>query len=315
MLPTNDDVTSAFQLLASTVREFHSIGRPCLGATLKPELFRRTQGNFNEQRLGFPRFGDFLRLAAASGLVQLRPTPGGDISVWPVGIQTPVLPQTPFAQNFAPRAQVVSATPAWANRSTGAPMRVRQDLWTAFNSYSASWVYDPLADIAYRETEAGERAIGESLLIKIPPGRERVMEWMRSFAKMQDLPTQERLMASFEGSAGPYGFHSVVRQDLRLQRMWHRFHVQQVLASIEAWASANNLHPKDLVGTAYWTPNSVSHVVPQAPQVSVPAPQPANTTTQPSQVILSSRLESLIDGLIDELVKLRGFLQLVRPSQ
>jgi hypothetical protein len=159
------------------------------------------------------------------------------------------------------------------------------------------------------------RADGEPPLIKIPSGRERVTEWMRSFAKMQDLAIQERLTTSFEGSAGPYGFHSVVRQDLRLQRTWHRFQVQQVLASIDAWASANNLRPKDLVGAAYWSANPVSQVAPQAPQVPIPVSQPANTPTQPSQLILSSRLESLIDGLIDELVKLRGFLQLVRPSQ
>jgi hypothetical protein len=319
MLPTNDDVSNSIQLLAAIVREFHSVGRPCLGATLKPELFRRTQGSFNEQRLGFLRFGDFLRSAAAAGLVQLRPTPGGDIAVWPMGVVAPVAPQPTFAQSSPLRfeqTQTVSAPPVWvAPQSVAAPTRVRQDLWNAFNSYSASWVYDPTADLAYREADGRERAAGESPLVKIPPGRERVTEWMRSFAKMQDVPTQEKLTASFEGPSGPYGFHGLVRRDLRLQRMWHRFHVQQVLASIDAWASANSLHPKNLTGTGYWAPTPVSPAAAQVPQVPERVPPQVTTAAQPSQLILSTQLESLIDELIDGLVKLRGFLQIVRPSQ
>ena len=79
VLPTNDALTTAFQLLVTTVRDFYTNGRPCLGATLKPALYGR--GNFNEQLLGFRKFGDFLRTAAAAGHVQLSPTPGGDIRV------------------------------------------------------------------------------------------------------------------------------------------------------------------------------------------------------------------------------------------
>jgi hypothetical protein len=61
VIPTNDVLETSFQLLSSTVRDFYSSGRPALGATLKPELYRRSAFQFSELQLGFPRFGDFLK--------------------------------------------------------------------------------------------------------------------------------------------------------------------------------------------------------------------------------------------------------------
>ena len=66
MLTTNDALPNAFNLLASTVRELCSSGRRALGATLKPEFFRRY--GLTEQQLGFVRFGDFLRAAERRAL-------------------------------------------------------------------------------------------------------------------------------------------------------------------------------------------------------------------------------------------------------
>src|ERR1035441_4766829 len=253
VLPTNDAVTNAYQLLSHIVREFYSGGRPCLGATLKPELYRRA--NFSELQLGFARFGDFLRAANAAGYIQLSPTLGGDIAVFPMGVRIPAPPTRNYnsTQMFlGPPSQVTAARP-WPT-VTSAPLRVRQDLWNAFNSFSTVWVYNPAADLAYRESQvpnADFESVGERSrpdLIRIPSGRDRVVEWMRSFANTQDGGTKDKLSLVLEGDAAPFQFNNLVRTDSRLWRAWRRYHVQQVLAAIDAWAASNNVHPKGLTG-------------------------------------------------------------------
>src|ERR1035438_5221821 len=181
VLSTNDALSTAFQILVATVRDFYMKGRPCLGATLKPALAGR--GAFNEQLLGFRKFGDFLRAAAAAGHVQISPTPGGDIRVSLADVSIPELPCRPQA-GFVP--PVVASDPAQLRLAFTTAVRVRQDLWNAFHSLSANWVYDPAKDVAYKDSDAGARgAQAASLgadLVRIPAGGDRVLEWMRSFA-------------------------------------------------------------------------------------------------------------------------------------
>ena len=62
------------------VRDYYSNGRRALGATLKPDLYRRFR--LTEQQLGYLKFGDFL-LRAAVGFVQVVMTLGGDTEVFP----------------------------------------------------------------------------------------------------------------------------------------------------------------------------------------------------------------------------------------
>jgi hypothetical protein len=320
VLPTNDAVTNAYRLLSDVVREFYSGGRPCLGATLKPELYRKA--NFSELQLGFPRFGDFLRAANAAGYVQLSPTPGGDIAVLPIGVRIPAAQTRGYNTQMwlGPSAQPAAARP-WPVASP-APLRVRQDLWNAFNSFSTPWVYDAAADLAYRESQvpkgdldtSGERSRPD--LIRIPFGRDRVVEWMRSFTNMQDTETRERLSPALEGDGTPFQFNNLVRSDSRLWRAWRRYHVQQVLAAIDAWAASNNVHPKGLMGSAYWPARqSASPATLPVPPAMAAVREVTPSVSQPALPALTTKLESLIDELIDELVKLRGFLQLVPPKQ
>ena len=327
MLPTSDVLTNAFQLLSVTVRDFYSAGRPCLGATLKPELYRRSRNDFSEQQLGFPRFGDFLRAAQAGGYIQLTSTPGGDVAAWPMGVRVSTL---------APRSNPWSSSPArsalasnqtvrdWSLSSSRSPVRVRQDLWNAFNSFYATWVYDPAADIAFRESQAA-RVADEQMsfgpvrpdLVKIPSGRDRVVEWMRSFANTQDAGIKEKLSAALDCEDAPYQFNNLVRSDSKLWSAWRRYHVQQILAAIEAWATSNSIHPRGVTGSLYLPVRShqlqttipTSQDNPTGAQMPAPAPQPK----APASPALANRLEALIDELIDELVKLRGFLQFVPP--
>lgn len=313
MLSTNDALSTAYQSLVAAVRDFHIHGRPCLGATLKPALISR--GAFNEQVLGFRKFGDFLRAAAAAGHVQIGSTPGGDISVALADVNIPEVP---------PRLQTGVEHPRVSSDSGQLPLpftsaiRVRQDLWNAFNSTSPNWVYDPARDLAYRNSDAGTAASPAASLnanlVQIPAGGDRVLEWMRSFANMQDPDINSFLSTAFEADGAPYRFANLVRVR-GLQRHWGRFHVERVLSAIQEWASSNGVHPKNVAEPLY-RPTHLSE--PPVEIVRSPSTQfSAVTKSTPhyNSGALTGRLESLIDDLIDELLKLRGLLQIIPPKQ
>lgn len=330
MQSASDESTSnAFRLLSETVRDFYSRRRRgCLGAPLKLELRRRSYNTFSEQQLGFLKFADFLRSAQQAGIVRVVPTPGGDLSVFPAGVQdedppvrypepTPVprfttAPALGVPLRFGFSSGLRFDTPFTAALASG-PVRVRQDLWNAFTSLSPlSWVYDRLNDIAYRSPSAsgGVTANNGTALVQIPPGRERTVGWMRSFADTQGEGVRSRLRDALDVESGPYQFNRVIAQDQRLHRAWRRYHVEQVLAAIQAWASANNVRPKDL------TANFERLQRPRWPEPQRPTPEPAAVVapTAPSRSAasaLTGRLPELIDELVDELLRLRGALQVV----
>ena len=96
-------------------------------------------------------------------------------------------------------------TPTWASAGTP-PVRVRQDLWNAFNSFSTPWVYDPAADLAFRESQLGGALPQMSSdgrprtdLIRIAPKVDQIVEWMRSFANAQEGSTKENLLSVLQG--------------------------------------------------------------------------------------------------------------------
>jgi hypothetical protein len=302
MQSTNDVFTNAFQLLASTVREFHINGRACLGATLKPRLY---QQQFDEKSLGFKKFGDFLRAAQAGGYVKLTNTIGGDIAIspgsssWNLETSPP-----PAAGSVAP----TTAPPITTSSAT--PIRVRQDLWNAFNSLADNWVYDPATDSAFRGSNL---APPRPNTIPIPSGREHVTEWMRAFANEQDADVKVQLSDLIDRNAGLYQFNSLTRSK-GLLRTWSHFHVQNVLTAIEAWAASNNLQPKNVASPFHSSvPSSLREEVTgrgrsPIPRAASPEVTPIALTTS---AVLNPRLESLIDNLIDELISLRGLLQVI----
>ncbi len=322
VLNSNDALYHAFQLLTSTVRDFHSTGRTCLGATLKPQMRRRSFDTFSEQQLGFPNFGDFLRAAQSAGLIQLGYTPGGDLWITLPGVSDPK-PPIPLG------ISTVGATSPWAPAAKptspgalghGGPIRVRPDLWNAFNSFSSTWVYNPITDIAYKNDAMNRVDESGQVLLPIPSGKERVIEWMRSFANMQDETTKTRLLNSLSGDAATYHFKTNVAAGVTLRRAWHRFHIQQVVAAIEAWATSNNVHPKAVTSpyvrtqSANWSiqpqelpiPEPAQPALAQVPQVPPSTPTPTTT--------LTPRLSALVDELIDQLLRLRGSLQFMEPK-
>jgi len=192
---TNDAIQNPYYLLATTARDLCAGGRRALGAVLKPELFRRY--NITEQQLGFVKFGDFLRAAQQAGFVELRFTPGGDLEVCPTasGV-SPLSTQVGFPAALTspvPVAAPVSQPTTWPAPQPATAVRVRPDLWNAFTSFSAAWVYDVPRDLAYKAPGliGGER-LGSNLL-RIPLALDRTVEWMRAFAEMQDPDSKSRL--------------------------------------------------------------------------------------------------------------------------
>jgi hypothetical protein len=300
-----------------------------LGATLKIELRRRTYNSFSEQQLGFARFGDFLKAAETSGYVQLRSTPGGDLEVFPAGVEIPQFRpvaafETSSINSFQPNSQV-----SQSGGFGGSLLHVRQDLWNAFNSFHANWAYDPKGDLAFKLQETpNAKGMSQPLgpgLLQIPSGRAQVIEWMRSFASMQDPETKVRLLAVLsEDESAPYNFTSALRTDRNLLRAWRRFHIKQVVSAIEAWAASNNLRPQGVatsfgeVKRGYWPVQAALAQAAQAtaatPQVEIPLPAVASTGTREASPILTSRLAALIDELIDELARVRGLLHIVGPK-
>jgi hypothetical protein len=157
----------AFELLANTVSDFYLRGRPCLGATLKPKLYER---GFNEKAFDFNKFGEFIHAAESAGYVKLSKTSGGDIAISPTSSPaTPVQAIQP-ALPFMPDPTTVSPSVL----SSNIPLRVRRDLWNAFNSHSDKWVYDPDQDRACAGDARGRR--------QASPAREEACKSNPSFA-------------------------------------------------------------------------------------------------------------------------------------
>ena len=316
MQTSNDALSEAFHLLEESVRHLPGYGRQCLGARPKPELRRRTHYTFSEQLLGFAKFGDFLRAAERAGVIHFGYTPGGDLAISLARTQ----PSQPV---FA--SGVGSVPPAWTRPraippiTLGPTLRVRDDLWNAFNSFSSQWVYDRNSDLARRLPDGAQTETAPDL-IRIPAGRERVVNWMRSFAGTQDAATKTHLLSTLSGDSPIYHFKIAVEADPNLRRAWRRYHVQQVLAAIEAWSASNNVHPKDVSGSLrrisppypFPQPSEVPAASP-VPVVPNPAlPLPTQTTLQQT-TLLTPRLATLIDELINELLRLRGTLQVIEP--
>ncbi len=86
------DRKAAFQLLAAAVADNYSHGRRSYGASLKPEMQRRSTGEFSEAELGFASFGDFLTEAESAGYISLHEAEkGSDRVATPPGSPMPQL--------------------------------------------------------------------------------------------------------------------------------------------------------------------------------------------------------------------------------
>jgi hypothetical protein len=331
MLATNDFLSNPFSLLAAVVRDYHLDGRRALGATLKPDLYRRFR--LTEQQLGYARFGDFLRAAERAGFVKVIMTLGGDLEVFPPDVAAAPAQQKMFVDSSARQTLPARSILQQPVHRDDAPIRVRVDLWTAFTSFSSRWVYDPIRDRAIRvlADQSVPPILGGGQPIPIPSGRERTLGWMRTFAEMQDPETKTRLLAVLnDGETTPYQFNSTIRSSMKMLKAWQKYHVRQVVAAIETWAASNNLKLKDVTlpflrqPQPRWSVPSVpAHVeVTRTVEASAPSvpvlsavPLTAGSVAAVAAQSLTPRLAVLVDELIDELLRLRGALQVIDPKR
>lgn len=315
-----------FQSLEALVREWSSRGLRCLGAKLKPEMYRRY--GFVERQHGFVRFGDFLREAQKMGCIVLTQTAGGDLEAF-LRTDATGVPQYATAHDLAQAAPSSLS----ASAPSHSPLRIRQDLWNAFTSYAPGWVYDRQKDIAFRSHQAPvqETPAPNGVLIPVPSGRNQSMNWAQEFVDSQTSATKARLQEVLKGESGMFGFRRAVTADPILHRAWRRHHVLSVIAAIQKWASIYGVEPRGITETlgspkrepapvlAVRVPSSTvrtiaaPHVLPdptdfRSASPAVPGQQSSQPTGLESQ--LATRLPELIDQLIDELLRFRGALQI-----
>jgi hypothetical protein len=144
---------------------------------------------------------------------------------------------------------------------------------------------------------------------------------MRSFASVQVPETGRQLLTVLDGDAAPFQFTKLVRSR-GLSPSWSNFHIKQVVAAIESWASANGVRPKNIIGPTYMATQSLVAAFERSPNppLSIPASPVAPPSgpltpgalesSRPADSLLTNRLEGLIDKLIDDLIQLRGLLQI-----
>lgn len=227
----------AYKLLGVLVNENYSVGRRSYGASLKPELRRRTFGGFDEERLELGSFRRFLEAARSAGVIDIHPAPRG-----------PDLEATP------PGKAPVAAAPIGVARSR----RVRRDLWDAFVSWDEDWlrVYDTVAERAFRfpkhpvplepiESTSLRETVGKEpdRFIPIEPiSFARQRDWMREFAASVSDPVAKSALEWALTSDRPVrDFTQALqsRNDLRVQ--WTIYRLVLVETVIRDWANAAGL--------------------------------------------------------------------------
>ena len=301
-------IEHAYSSLVDTVRSFEVRGRVCLGATLKPALLSALGEGISERTLGFRRFGDFLRSAQISGRIDILSHPGGDIEIRlpsaRPSTQQLLLPTAPNSIN------AVAAKEPYASPSgTSASLRVRPDLWRAFNAVAAGWFYDRSRDLAVKITEAQQREIADRL-VTIPSARPRLLSWMQSFTELQSPAIREALSAQLEREKNSFAFELSLKNTPGLLRAWRRYHVQQIISEIDVWASANQLKLADIAAPFASLRPQEERKATIAPATREGGSTPSTGTfeVRPKSEYAQKRLPNVIDNLIEQLVLLRGLL-------
>ncbi len=224
----------AYRTLLESVKQLSVASRVTVAAAVKPRM-KRLDPNFDEKlMLGFPSFKSFLDSARARGLIDLRPTPGGDLMI--------LLPQ--------PKA-ATSQSPTESSRR-----RIRSDLWTAFVDWSQGYLrlYDRDTSKAHVISHAPtaldpdvwirqQLQITPDRFIAIEPiGRDVQDGWMREFTEgLDNAPGARQLLAEALGS--PARFQAFVQtiHTLGLTHSWHSWRLSKVGTHIDEWAARNNV--------------------------------------------------------------------------
>ncbi len=228
----------AFALLAALVSENYAVGRRSYGASLKPELRRRTFAGFDEERLHFASFRRFLEAAQSAGVIDVHPAPKGpDLEATPLG-QPPVL-----------------TSPERPER----PRRVRRDLWEAFINWDEGWarVYDKDGEEAFRfpkdpvpleptESTRLRAAVGAhpDRFVPIEPiSFHRQLEWMREFVPtVSDPVVKSGLELALTSEKPVRAFSRVLEARSDVLTRWKAHRLLKVGTEIQRWAAAAGIN-------------------------------------------------------------------------
>lgn len=223
----DNDVQAAFEALVEVAATFAAQGRQCFAATAKPALRVRLEG-FDEARLGFATFREFLVAAQRQGLVKLAFV-GQDYQILPAGgAPTPLrVPKAHEATERPTRRKIKKAF--W---SAAVDLRTRE-----------SWFYDPATRLVV--ADPGEDGRGQ--LIRIPQADAGMQEgWIEEFVTglhgdaAKDIV--ERVRAA--GTLGDKLRAVSSRPDTRAA--WYDHRTSRVTEMLESWKQEHGLSEVDL---------------------------------------------------------------------
>jgi len=237
----------AFALLGELVAENYAAGRRSYGASLKPELRRRTMDGFDERRLEFSSFRAFLEASEKAGAVTLHEPPKGpDIEATPPG-------KPSLAATLAADRSGADAAPTPPPRK-----RVRRDLWKAFLDWDARWrrVYDKEEKAAVRfpaeparlehpESQELRRLVEEQpeRFVEIEPiSFDRQLGWLRDFVQtVSDPIAREALDAAVTDDRPMRASSLALQANGPLRQQWNATKLAHVEETIAQWAASFDL--------------------------------------------------------------------------
>lgn len=217
MIEHDEAVISAFDALRDAVADLQLRERKTLIQGVKPNLQVKTGGQFDERALGFEAFGDFVRAAAAAGVIRLtRERHGLALSV--------------------PASAGPGPSPI---RS-----RIHHDLWRAFTDWSHERRYawnDERRAVESFPAQGGPPIPGH--LVPIPhASEEEQLAWAREFLDRQKGSRVAAALRASLGGDGAYGrFSLLIRSDARLEGEWHDERRSRIADAIRGWAIERGL--------------------------------------------------------------------------
>lgn len=261
------DMEQAFAVLRDAVADLNNRGRRALGATLKPDMVKRTYGGFDEKQLGFSSFGDFVRKARDGGFVDIFQAPNSpDFEVVPAGTQpAPPEPAKRAADTASPTADGF----------------IRHDLWKAFVDWNDSLIrlYDveadttvmfprepaPLEPASYAQARQAWAANPDRYREIKPIGIETQMVWMREFVAAEaDSPQKTILEYALTTDRPIRDFSQAVRQYPDIGRKWQIFRKDRVMRAIAEWKEESG------VELSPYMPPAAGPVTTRAPRATEP---------------------------------------------
>lgn len=210
------DLKHAFALLHDAVEGLVAQGKTAATAGVKPEMQRRSYGGFDEHRLGFATFRDFIRAAEQAGVVRVTHRGPGVTHLAPVD------------------------GPLAAPRSAPTSRRIRHDLWEAFFDWHHVPRYWDARD--QRVVEEAAPSSGEQRFFLITPiSLHQQVDWMRAFANALEDPLAETLRVILDTPRPAQAFSALLRADRHVQVLWSQRRLELVAEHIGGWAAANGL--------------------------------------------------------------------------